>query len=241
MEEVDKTYKLICNNSISATKPIKLYRFLGSSASRDAFKDELAKNGYYFCDANTTIGDDSGTLSSEQLVKHFKDTRPDLNNLIIRIGNTSKNDASASALESIIKILLDEDYIFNRLDEIQTSGPANTAAASETAAPSASTAPSATAAPSATSAPSGNSATSNSSTSASGAKSNTGSASTSQKSTTSGSSTSAGSSTSSGNKASGSTGTSSTGTSSTGSSNSRSTSTSAGTTQSNGSGDLVPE
>ena len=159
MEEINKTYELICKNMPSDTKPFKVYRFIGTSnestaygASKASYKDELARNGYYYCDWNADIGDNDSTRSSDALIKYFKDYRPKLNNLIIRVNNTSKNEASASALDSIIKTLLSENYIFSRLDEIEISESAmnsstpepsttvNGASASSTQSPSSTTA-----------------------------------------------------------------------------------------------------
>ena len=129
IDEVNKTYELICDNSPSATEPIKIYRFPGGGgenttygSAKQNYKDELARNGYYYCDWNTTIGDESGSRTAEQLVQYFKDYRPNLNNLIVRMCNTSKNLNTSSALGTIVNDLLNEGYIFSRLDQIEGVG-----------------------------------------------------------------------------------------------------------------------
>ena len=83
IDEVNKTYELICDNSPSASEPIKIYRFPGGGgenttygSAKQSYKTELARNGYYYCDWNTTIGDESGSRTAEQLVQYFKDYRP---------------------------------------------------------------------------------------------------------------------------------------------------------------------
>lgn len=125
IDEVEETYDLIVKNSPSTEKPIKLYRFLGGGYANTSYGDEkqelkdvLAKNGFYFCDWNTTIGDSNTARTAEQLVNFFTSAIPQLNNLIVQMHNTDKNGATADALPKIIETLLDEGYTFNRLDEI---------------------------------------------------------------------------------------------------------------------------
>lgn len=129
IDEVEKTYKLIVENSPSTKKPIKLYRFLGGGYENTSFgiekqeyKDELAKKGYYYCDWNTTIGDSNSSRTSEQLLNFFTSSMPQLNNLVIEMHNTSRNTATAEMLDDLIELLLDDGYTFSRLDEIDFSG-----------------------------------------------------------------------------------------------------------------------
>ena len=125
MDEVEETYKLITDNSPSSVKPLKIYRFLGGSyansnygTQKQIYKDELAENGYYYCDWNTTIGDSSSSRTAEQLLNYFSSNHPQLNNLIIQMNNTDKNSATAEVLGDLIEKLDSEGYTFSRLDEI---------------------------------------------------------------------------------------------------------------------------
>ncbi len=129
MDEVEKTYKLIVENSPSTKKPIKLYRFLGGGyentnygLEKQLYKDELAKKGYYYCDWNTTIGDSNSSRTAEQLLNFFTSNIPQLNNLIVEMHNTNRNAATAEMLDDLIKKLADDGYTFSRLDEIDFSG-----------------------------------------------------------------------------------------------------------------------
>lgn len=125
MGEIEETYKLICDNSPSTVKPAKIYRFLGGSSSvalysteTQEFKNMLAQNGYYYCDWNTSVGDTDTTKTAEQLLSSFKSNRSQLNNLVIRLQNTDKNDQTAKMLGDLIEELANERYTFNRLDEV---------------------------------------------------------------------------------------------------------------------------
>lgn len=169
MDEVEETYKLITDNSPSTVKPVKLYRFIGGSysnsnygAQKKEYADELAKNGYYYCDWNTTIGDSSASKTAEQLVSYFTSNKPQLNNLIIQMHNTKDNIATAEALGDIIEKLMSDGYTFSRLDEIDFSGSDNSTKTEEapaspdsekTAEPKATAKSDATAAPAATKKP----------------------------------------------------------------------------------------
>lgn len=128
MDEVNKTYKLIVENSPSTKKPIKLYRFLGGGyentsygSNKQIYKDELAKEGYYYCDWNTTIGDSDSSRSAEQLLNNFTSSITQLNNLIIEMHNTSRNSATAEVLDDLIEKMMNDGYSFSRLDEIDFS------------------------------------------------------------------------------------------------------------------------
>ena len=124
IDEVEETYELITENSPSSVKPIKLYRFLNGSnysAVKNEYKDELAQNGYYYCDWNTGIGDSNTTKTSQQLLSYFTSNKPQINNLIIQMNKTDKNTATAEMLGDMIESLLSDGYTFSRLDEIDFS------------------------------------------------------------------------------------------------------------------------
>lgn len=182
MDEVEETYNLIVQNTPDGKKPIKLYRFLGGSyentsfgAEKARYKDELADNGYYYCDWNATVGDSSASRTADQLMNYFKSNKPTLNNLVIQLNNTEDNTATPKMLGNLIEYLIENDFIISRLDEIDfineiefedeeakpedsddadaTAKPKSTSKPSSTANTSATTKPSATKKPSATVAP----------------------------------------------------------------------------------------
>ena len=126
MDEVEETYKLISDNSPNGKSPVKIYRFLGGSyansnygSKKQEYKDELAQNGYYFCDWNVSIGDSVSSKTPEQLLANFNASRPAVNNLIIQFNNTDDNSSTAEMLGDLIEKLLSEGYTFSRLDEIE--------------------------------------------------------------------------------------------------------------------------
>ncbi len=173
MDEVEETYKLISDNSPENEKPVKIYRFLGGSyenssygADKQEYKDELAENGYYYCDWNATVGDSNSSRTPEQLLSYFTSNRPQLNNLVVQLNNTDSNSSTAEMLGDMIEKLLSEGYTFSRLDEIDfvneieedeedESEGETTESPDATSAPSVSTkSPSQTKAPSSTKTPS---------------------------------------------------------------------------------------
>ena len=126
MDEVEETYNLIVENTPDGKKPVKIYRFLGGSyestsyaKEKERYKDELAENGYYYCDWNTSVGDSNTARSAEQLMTYYKNNKPTLNNLIIQLNNKDENKSTPKMLGNLIESLLDEGYIISRLDEIE--------------------------------------------------------------------------------------------------------------------------
>ncbi len=126
MDEVEETYNLIVENTPNGEKPVKIYRFLGGSYENTSFgdekeryKDELAENGYYYCDWNTSVGDSNTARSADQLLNYYKNNKPTLNNLIIQLNNKDENTATPKMLGKLIESLLDDGYIIGRLDEIE--------------------------------------------------------------------------------------------------------------------------
>ena len=126
MDEVEETYNLIAENTPDGKKPVKIYRFLGGGyentsfgAEKQRYKDDLAENGYYYCDWNASVGDSNTGRTPEQLLNYFKTNEPDLNNLVIQLNNKESNTATPKMLGNLIEYLLDKDFIFSRLDEIE--------------------------------------------------------------------------------------------------------------------------
>lgn len=122
IDEIDKTYQLICDNSPTSVKPVKIYRFPSDSGSNHpSFSRELAKAGYYYCDPNMGIGDESSSRDADALYTGFENNRPKLNNLVIQLHNGSSHAATAEVLPRIIQKLLDDGCTFGRLDEVDFS------------------------------------------------------------------------------------------------------------------------
>lgn len=170
IDEIDKTYDLICDSSPTSSKPLKIYRFPGGSTSgrvTQTYKDALAEDGYYYCDWNSAVGDSDSNRTADQLNTYFTTNMPQLNNLVVQLHNTSDNEATAQMLGDMIKKLLDDGYSFSRLDEVDfsnasdeyvdqmnsTAPPEATENATETAAPAAASTTKAPASAAATKAP----------------------------------------------------------------------------------------
>lgn len=127
IEEVQKTYELIVNSTPANKEPFKIFRFPGGASNNTASiladcKEALARDGYYYCDWNSSNADNENkTRSAEQLLSYFNNTRPDLNNLIIHMHDDSDNAETAVMLENLITQLMNEGYTFSRLDEVDFS------------------------------------------------------------------------------------------------------------------------
>jgi peptidoglycan/xylan/chitin deacetylase (PgdA/CDA1 family) len=125
IDDMNKTYELINQNAPSGKEQFKIVRFPGGSFdesgygfNRESYKDELAEEGFYFADWNCSVGDSSSRRSADNLLSYFAQNRPQLNNLVIQLRDSSSNQATVDMLERLIKQLLDEGYTFSRLDEI---------------------------------------------------------------------------------------------------------------------------
>lgn len=127
IDEVQKTYELIVKSTPSNKEPFKIFRFPGGASNNTASiltdcKEALARDGYYYCDWNSSNADNENkTKSAEQLLAYFNNTRPDLNNLVIHMHDDSDNAETAVMLESLITQLMNEGYTFSRLDEVDFS------------------------------------------------------------------------------------------------------------------------
>lgn len=78
----------------------------------------LAEEGYYYCDWNTSNGDDSGSKTAKQLYSTFVDYSKGYNNLIVAMHDSSSKETTAESLDDIIEYLYDNEYTFHRLDDI---------------------------------------------------------------------------------------------------------------------------
>jgi peptidoglycan/xylan/chitin deacetylase (PgdA/CDA1 family) len=247
--EIEKTYQLIADCTPDNREMFRIMRFPGGSYDEsgygfksETYKNSLARSNYYFADWNCTVGDSSSQRSADALLKYFTQNRPQLNNLVIKLHNSSSNSATAEMLDSLIKQLLDEGYTFSRLDEIDfsnasqindtsdsdaeaTQAPSQTQTQTNSNSSSTPKAQAATAAPAKTSAPS-----SGSSSAGAGSSSSSGSSSANTSSTKNNSSSS--SSSSSNNSSSGSSSSNSSASGSSSSSQSNNSAASNGSTSS---------
>ena len=78
----------------------------------------LEDEGYYYCDWNTSNGDDSGSKTAKQLYTSFVDSSKGYNNLIVSMHDSASKETTAEALDDIINYLYDNEYTFHRLDDI---------------------------------------------------------------------------------------------------------------------------
>lgn len=130
IDDMNKTYELINQNAPAGEEQFKIVRFPGGSFDEsgygfnsESYKDELAEEGFYFADWNCTIGDSSSQRSADKLLSYFAQNRPQLNNLVILLRDSSSNQATVDMLERLVKQLSDEGYTFSRLDEIDFENP----------------------------------------------------------------------------------------------------------------------
>ena len=201
-EEVDKTYQLIVANTPGNVEPFKVFRFPGGGyddsnygSAKQGYKESLAEMGFYYCDWNTMTGDaEDSSKSASQLLDYFNENRPNLNNLVILMHDTTGKQATVDMLPALIEQLLEEGYTFSRLDEIDYSNASNV---------SESPSPEATAAAEDEDTPS-DSSVSDSSSSDDDSSSSSGSSSSSDRTSSSSSSSSSGSSSSGGSSSGGS-------------------------------------
>ncbi len=125
LAESEKQIKTILDSDDSL---FKLIRFPGGSpeySANNTYDDvkedivkELANNNYYFCDWNTSNGDDNGSKTEKQLVTLFKQYSAGYNNLISLMHDSSSKKNSVASLDDIIEYLTSEGYTFHRLDDI---------------------------------------------------------------------------------------------------------------------------
>ena len=125
LAESEAQIKKIINSNDSL---FKLIRFPGGSpqySSNNKYDDvkediikDLANDGYYFCDWNTSNGDDNGSKTEKQLITLFKDYSKGYNNLISLMHDSSSKKNSVASLDDIIEYLTDQGYTFHKLDDI---------------------------------------------------------------------------------------------------------------------------
>ncbi len=125
MNEIEKTYELITQNAPGGQEPFKLFRFPGGSSytKTDTLAEKMADEGFYQCDWNSSNGDNvtGVTKTAENLLYYFNKNKPQLNNLVIQLHDSSDKQATVDMLSQLIQELLDDGWVFNRLDEIDFS------------------------------------------------------------------------------------------------------------------------
>ena len=133
LEESEKYIKTVLNSDDSLFKLVRLPGGSPEYSSDNTYDDikkdiikELADNNYYFCDWNTTNGDDNGSKTEKQLVTLFKQYSTGYNNLISLMHDSSSKKNSLASLDDIIEYLTSEGYTFHRLDDIDYNPQQNT-------------------------------------------------------------------------------------------------------------------
>lgn len=141
MDEVQRTYELICENSPNGEQPFKLFRFPGGGFNdanygpeKQQYKEALANAGFYYCDWNALNGDaEGGAKNADELLEYFNTYRPEGKNLIILMHDSETKQETANMLASMIEELLNEGYTFHRLDEIDFTNTSNVSGTSSSA------------------------------------------------------------------------------------------------------------
>ncbi len=125
LEESEKQIKTVLDADDSLFKLVRLPGGSPEYSSDNTYDDikediikELADNDYYFCDWNTSNGDENGSKTEKQLVTLFKQYSSGYNNLISLMHDSSTKKNSVASLDDIIDYLISQDYTFHRLDDI---------------------------------------------------------------------------------------------------------------------------
>jgi len=133
VEETELSIKDIMNSGDSMFNLVRLPGGTPEYTRSNQYKemklecmDLLAQEGYYYCDWNTSNGDDSGSKSAKQLYNYFVDYSRGYNNLIVSMHDSSTKQTTAEALDDIIEYLYSNGYTFHRLDDIDYNPTATT-------------------------------------------------------------------------------------------------------------------
>ncbi len=124
MGEIQKTEGLI--EQATGQKPFKLMRFPGGSynagdhaAEKQAYKELLRQNGYYYADWNALNGDaEGGSRTAAQLLAKIQATATQ-DRIVVLMHDAAAKKSTAEALPSIIEYLKSRGYTFRRLDEVE--------------------------------------------------------------------------------------------------------------------------
>lgn len=123
MNEITKTQELI--SGMQPNEDFKLVRFPGGGhnagsfgARKQTYKDELKKQGYYYCDWNALNQDaEGGAKNAQGLLESTKRTVGEQEDVVILMHDAAAKKTTAEALPSIIDYLLSAGYEFRRLDD----------------------------------------------------------------------------------------------------------------------------
>ena len=128
MNEINECYEVI-KSVTDGEEPFKLVRFPGggfnSSADsyapvKQAAKESLKEQGFYFCDWNTLNGDAEGkTKNASELLTYLQENSAGYNNLVVLMHDAAAKQATADYLGSAIEWLTEQGYTFHRLDDIE--------------------------------------------------------------------------------------------------------------------------
>lgn len=113
LEITDKILKDILGEDFQTD----IMRFPGGSfgKKRASFRKAVKKEGYKYIDWNSLNGDAEGhNISKKRLIKNFKDTYSNQEELIILMHDTDEKRTTAQALPNIIDFLIKEGYKFAR-------------------------------------------------------------------------------------------------------------------------------
>ncbi len=124
VDEFNKCAELIQN--ITGDDYFPIIRFPGGGYNsgqygemKQELKKILAQNNVYHCDWNALSGDaEGGAKSAEQLLERVKTSSEGKNKIVILMHDTATKKQTVNSLPAIIEYLMNEGYVFARLDQI---------------------------------------------------------------------------------------------------------------------------
>ena len=118
-KELEKNEKVL-KNILGVDYETKTVRFPGGSFGdkRKPFRKALTETGIIYVDWNALNGDAEGhNIPKEKLVKRFKETSKEKNNLIILMHDAGAKQTTVQALPEIIEYLMSEGYEFRAISK----------------------------------------------------------------------------------------------------------------------------
>jgi len=124
MNEINQTYKLICDITGDANYP-HVFRFPGGGfnsgshgEAKQSYKNALAPNNIRYCDWNALNGDaEGGSPSAEELVQRVKKSSNNKEDIVILMHDAATKKTTAESLPEVIEYLKSQGYIFKTLDQ----------------------------------------------------------------------------------------------------------------------------
>lgn len=125
MSEIRETEDLILKTLDSEDEYFPIVRFPGGShevgkykSIKGELKDVLEEEGYYHCDWNSLNGDAEGKeKDADGLFEYFEKNTSTSKNAVVLMHDTVSKQATVDSLGKIIEYMLEEGYVFLRLDE----------------------------------------------------------------------------------------------------------------------------